>query len=1167
MIDKYSKKHVFLLVFIACFFTQTLCLFHFYFLLCNMNTVAPLKILKASAGSGKTFSLTLHYLTLLLFNENSYREILAVTFTNKATAEMKERILGVLHGLAIADKSPKTEAFRQLLLEHFTAYDPIQLQQKAHDVYRRILHDYSRFTVSTIDGFSQKVIRSFTYELNLDAAFKIEMNTGKVKQDLSIMLNQLLDERPDLLEWIIEYAEQKIASNENWNYRQQLLSLASLIFTENFQEFNAYLASAKAGDVFTLLNQDVQEKTKSFLETLSQTIQAFRETFLSIGITADELKGKSKNKLISASKESDRVHKKSPSDLQKIFDKFLVLLDQDDAYTTTDKSVRYDVQQALQPVLQQFADLYRLFPVYIAYQSVQNNLYYLRLLKEMSDLLSQWRKEHGAQLISDSQILLNRLGLDEQNDPTFIWEKIGNRYNYFLFDEFQDTSRIQWKNYSPLLINALGNAKQQINEHLIVGDVKQSIYRWRNGDWRILLNQVEDQIAQAFHLSEQQRSRFIENGSLETNFRSYPNIIVFNNYLFGSIPQKLQEVLNNKVMESLDEEGQHWWTSSGNADMLDKAYQNSAQQIPPYRQNDPDKPGSVEIQYLPVQTGSHRRNQVTEESLQLLCDKIGNWISSGRYTAKQIGILVRSNAQARQVIETLMQYKNQSGIAFDVISGDALFLSNNDAILLLIETLKALVYTTDKHVIHRARMAYLYHSIREGRTFDHTYWLKFKSNNLQDIEVILPADLLEQWSKLQQSPLIHLVERLIELYSLHETDSIHIPYLLAFKDMVSNFSTMGERGITQFLQYWEEDGIRASLPTSGKIDAIEVTTVHKSKGLAYDVVMIPFCSWTLDGMAHGDFWIDTTDSPFQELGKIPIKYNSIIGKSIFYKQYFEEMLFNYMDALNTLYVATTRAVQHLYLLAPSLKETVDKKTGEILGYENKSEYISDVLHHVLSDTQSPFPFQANRLVEDHIVPTQPEKLDARSEEQPENDSKTKIEHRTIHLASYPISSELQHAFDKSNKRSINSILMLEKAAQYGILAHEIMSEITNELDVDKLVDDYIERGILTAEDRPFILQEVQQIWNHPIINHWLTGGYKVWNEAGIILKNGQTIRPDKVFTSPSETIVLDFKFTKGDYADHQWQIENYKEALRNLGYANVKGYLYYAKFNELVEVK
>lgn len=1129
-----------------------------------MKAVAPLKILKASAGSGKTFSLTLHYITLLLSNENSYREILAVTFTNKATAEMKERILSVLHGLAIGDITQKIDDFRQLLLQQSPQWAAEDVQAKAFQVYRKILHNYGHFTISTIDGFSQKVIRSFTYELNLDAAYKIEMNTSKVKQDLSVMLNQLLDERPDLLTWIIDFAEQKIANNENWNYRQQLLNLAGLIFTENFQEFNASLSMANANELFSLLNTDVQEKSKFFLDTLSQLIDNFAQTFRTFQATADDLKGKSRNKLITASKVSPKVQKESSSGLQKIFDRFLEIPDNDDAFTAADKTIREDIRFALLPILKQFEELYRLFPTFIAYQAVQNNLYYLRLLKEMSDLLGKWRKENGAQLISDSQILLNKLGLDEHHDPTFIWEKIGNRYNYFLFDEFQDTSRIQWKNYSPLLINALGNAKQEMSEHLIVGDVKQSIYRWRNGDWRILLQQVEEQVSRAFHLSDEDRSNFIENGSLDTNFRSFPNIIRLNNYLFNAIPKMLQEVLNDKVMENLQEEYRQWWNNSGNSEMLIKAYANSEQQIPPHRLADTQKVGSIEIAYLPVDDGRWRRNQVAEQALKLTAEKIGIWLTSGRYAARQIGILVRSNAQARQVIQQLMDYKNTHNIDFEVISGDALSLAGNDAILLLLETLKAFVYSSDKHVIHRAKMAYLYQLIKNKQHFDAAYWLKFKENNIQSIQGILPKALTEQWERLLQAPLVHLTEQLIEIYGLHEEGNIDLPYILAFKDMISNFSSAGERGITQFLQYWEEDGSNASLPSNGKVDAIEVTTIHKSKGLAYDVVMLPFCSWDLDGKLNGDFWIDTLETPFHTLGKIPVKYNGSVGNSIFFKQYYEEMLFNYMDALNTFYVATTRAIQHLYMLAPSFKENIDKKTGEITGLDMKKEYISDLLYQVLKDENAPFKMDANTLLLDHVIAPSPEPVDKTTAI--EGDKKLTTKECAISLASYPISHELQKAFDKSTKRSINNILMLEKAAQYGILAHEIMSNISNEQEIGPAIEAFIEQGVLTRDDQPFILNEIHQIWHHPQINQWLNGKYKIWNEASIILENGDTIRPDKVFTNEIETIVLDFKFTKGDYADHQWQVESYKTALRNLGYANVRGYLYYAKINELTEV-
>ncbi len=1118
----------------------------------SVNSVAPLKILKASAGSGKTFSLTLHYITLLLTNENSYREILAVTFTNKATAEMKERILSVLHGLALGDESSKTAAFRNKLLAQFPDWSTQQIQQKAYQVYRRILHDYSHFTVSTIDGFSQKVIRSFTYELNLDAAYTIEMNTNRVKADLTIMLNQLLDDRPDLLDWIIDFAEKKINNNENWNYRHQLTKLAGLIFSENFQEFDGNLISADTHQIFNLLNKEILEKTQSYLDGFSTAIQSFQETFKSLQVDEEEMKGKSRNKLIVAGKISAHVHQLSLSDLQKTLDKFLSLIDNEDAFTDQQKNIRHDLIQGFAPVLGPFEELRNLLPIYIAYHAVQGNLYYLRLLKEMSDLLGTWRKENSAQLISDSQMLLNKLGLDNNNDPTFIWEKIGNRYNYFLFDEFQDTSRIQWKNYSPLLLNALGNTQGKHHEHLIVGDVKQSIYRWRNGDWRILLQQVEEQVANTFHLTADNKNLFIENGTLETNYRSLPNIIRLNNYLYEQIPHLLQQVLNDKVALEISDEGSQWWHQTQNDSMLVRAYENSQQEIPTNKIDNEAEQGSIEIVYFPVEDGRQRANQVMDIAIAHLCQKIGEWISSGRYEAKQIGILVRSNAQALCVIQELMAYKNNVGLDFEVISGDALSLASNDAIVLLIETLTAFVYTSDQHTIHHARMAYLYQLIQHQQTFAPQAWLQFHENNISKLESLLPRELTTNWDQWQKLPLVHLVEKLIEIYNLTTEDNPHLPYLLTFKDLVDSFTAKGERGITQFLEFWEEDGNKSVLPSNGKINAIEVTTIHKSKGLAYDVVMIPFCSWKIDGMVNGDFWIHTDNTPFAKLGKIPIKYNGSLANSIFYKPYYEEMLFNYMDALNTLYVATTRAVQHLYISAPAFKENVDKKSGVQTGVEIKNEFIGDLLYQVLSSEGAPFKLVEGTLSIDQI-------LSPRDEEQPSDEN--------MALHSYPISQVLEKALSKSGKRSINTILLMEKASQYGILAHEVIAEAGLESDIDKIIGRYIEEGILAEENKAILLEEIRQIWHHPEINQWITGDYKIWNEAAIITSEGKTIRPDKVFSSSTETIVLDFKFTNDNYVAHKTQVDQYMSTLTNLGYQQVRGYLYYAKINELIEVK
>ena len=1117
----------------------------------EMMHIAPLKILKASAGSGKTFSLTLHYITLLLTNENSYREILAVTFTNKATAEMKERILSVLQGLALGDSSSKIESFRKLLLEKNQTWSAANIQTIAHSVYRRILHDYSHFTISTIDGFSQKVIRSFTYELNLDAGYKIEMNTNKVKTDLTMMLNQLLDEKPELLDWIIGYAEKKIANNENWNYRKQLSQLAGLIFSENFQEFDGALATADTNQVFNLLNKEIFDKTHSYFESLSLAIQSFQETFKSLNVDANEMKGKSRNPLVSASKTSTQVNKLSTSDLIKLLEKFTKLIDDEEAYTDTDKNVRYDLIAGFKPILTQFITLQQLLPTFIAYQSVQGNLYYLRLLKEMSDLLSVWRKENSAQLISDSQILLNKLGLDAHNDPTFIWEKIGNRYNYFLFDEFQDTSRIQWKNYSPLLLNALSNTEGLQNEHLIVGDVKQSIYRWRNGDWRILLQQVEEQIVQNFHLDEKGKKHFIENGVLETNFRSLPNIIRFNNYLYQTIPTHLQNVLNDTVQNELSEEGLIWWRNVQNDTMLVRAYENSAQEIPDSKINEASKQGSIEIEYIPINDNRYRANQALEESITRLCEKVGDWISTKRYDAKQIGILVRSNKQAMLVIQKLMEYKNSTGLNFDVISGDALSLVSNDAINLLIESLKAFVYNSDKHVIHHARMAYLYQIIQNQTSFDPNAWLVFKENNIENLQHLLPEILIADWNVWQKLPLVHLVEKLIEIYGFTAEKNVHLPYILTFKDIVGNFTANGERGINQFLEFWDEDGNKAVLPSNGKVNAIEVTTIHKSKGLAYDVVMIPFCSWNLDGMTNGDFWINTDNTPFGQLGRIPIKYNSSVGKSIFYQQYFDEKLFNYMDSLNTLYVATTRAVEHIYITAPAFVEKEDKKLGKYLDIKN--DLISDVVYQVLEHPNAPFRLEENKIEIDNIISDD-------NQQEPNVDGQ-------IALTNYPISVTMENALDKNSKRTINTILMLEKASQYGILAHEVMAEASKESDIQKIIARYIDEGILAVENKDLLEKEIYQIWHHPQINKWLSDDYKIWNEAAIITADGRTLRPDKVFTKDDETIILDFKFTGDNYIEHKTQVDQYMKALQNLGYKNIKGYLFYAKVNELVEVK
>lgn len=1109
-----------------------------------MTRTAPLKILKASAGSGKTFSLTIHYLTLLLHKENSYREILAVTFTNKATAEMKERILSVLQGLALGDESKKIGAFRAILLEQQPDWSSAFLQEKAARVYRKILHDYSRFTISTIDGFSQKVIRSFTYELNLDAGYKIEMNLNKVKADLTVMLNQLLDERPDLLDWIIEYAEEKIAKNESWNYRAQLMKLAGLIFSENFQEFSQQASMLDAGKVFSVLQQQVEQQSAVFFEAFNLAVRNMKELYQSFGLDESALKGKSRNTLIKLSKLPEDFTQSGIKDIDQVFSQVASLRDNENNFIEG-KVLRSDVIQAYEPVIALFDELQVHFSRFIAYQALRENLYYLRLLNEMSGLLGKWRKDNGAQLISDAQLLLNEIGLDQHSDPTFIWEKIGNRFRYFLFDEFQDTSRIQWKNYSPLLINALGQSEGKLHEHLIVGDVKQSIYRWRNGDWRILLHGVEKQVATAFHLPEAELSSLVDVDSLEVNYRSLPQIIHFNNFLYHHLPMEMQRALNHKVEATLDGEARRWWQESGNADMLVKAYENSSQQVPKHKLSPLLPQGVVDVRFLPVENNMQRVSRTVDEAMRILAEQVGEWISSGRYQPGKIGILVRTNGQALRVVEELMRYKTQSGMSFDILSGDALTVASDTGVMLLIETLKALIYTTDEYVIHHAKMAYLYGLLREGVAFEQDAWLLFKGNDLQGLQSLLPKMLLEKWDDFHHWPLVHLVEKLIECYGLTAEHNAHLPYILAFKELVSSFSSNGEKGIGQFITYWEEDGGRAVLPSSDGLNAVEVLTIHKSKGLAFDVVMIPFAAWEMDGRANAEFWVDIEDRSLSPFGRVPMKYSAMLGSSVLYQQYFEEMLFNYMDAINTFYVATTRAVEHLYILAPSQSESRTTSPNDT--------FVTDVLRRIMRTGVDGYRLDENE--EFHI-----------GDLPPSGDEQVFREDRRIALLQYPISNQLEAALEKKTNRSMQHIMTLESTARYGTLAHEILSLVESLEEALSHVGRYVEEGVLSRAEEGYLVDEIKAIWNHPVINSWLDGTYRVWNESSIITSDGATIRPDKVFTRENETIVLDFKFTQGDYIGHKTQVDTYVNTLKAMGYKGVRGFLYYAKSKSLEEV-
>ncbi|RYE57994.1 MAG: DNA helicase UvrD, partial [Sphingobacteriales bacterium] len=497
---------------------------------------APVKILQASAGSGKTFSLAAQYLSLLFSGKNKYREILAVTFTNKATEEMKSRILNVLLALAKGDQGKKTDAYRDIILSANPSLNAVTLQPEADKIYRKILHDYSRFSVHTIDGFVQKVIRGFAFELGLDAGYSLEMNTEKVKQELTTQLEKLLDEHENLLQWVVALALDRINNNKSWNYNAELLKLVGEVFKDKFKDFEIAMnnfGSENADEVFKRYIDFSKNLISKFERDLIELAQKAFEHIEESGIDQDDLKGKSKSPLL----KFRSIAAGNFSDTEKLFKLT------DDAENWLQKGRENILFPLINPILHAIEAVYlNGIADYTLASAFLKNGYYLRLMQEIAGLLAQYREENETLLISDAQKLLNGIAEDAGENPSFIYEKMGNRYRNFLFDEFQDTSPSQWNSFKALVGNSVAMHNGQIHDHLIVGDAKQSIYRWRDGDYKLLHRQAKADLNPANVLDDK----------LEENYRSTREIIDFNNKLYRAIATQLQLKINNEIPEDND---------------------------------------------------------------------------------------------------------------------------------------------------------------------------------------------------------------------------------------------------------------------------------------------------------------------------------------------------------------------------------------------------------------------------------------------------------------------------------------------------------------------------------------------------------------------------------------------------------------------------------------
>ncbi|RZK50730.1 MAG: DNA helicase UvrD [Pedobacter sp.] len=1075
----------------------------------------PLKILKASAGSGKTFSLAAHYLSLLFSGKRKYREILAVTFTNKATEEMKTRILEVLEGFARG--SDAVSAYREIVLQAHPELSEPELQLRADEIYRQILHDYSRFSVGTLDGFMQKVIRGFTFELNLNAGYSLEINQDKVISELTDRIDKRLDSDEKLLQWIINLAYDRIEAEKNWDYKKELIGLSKEVFKEEFEPFLTSLneLGEHAEELFQTYILLSQEEINQFESQVVGHLQRMAKVFEQSSADKADLNGRNTGSLLKLNSIQDWSE-----EVPKIIESLFKLMDDEARWFKKGKSNSLFLE--LNPLLnnlQEFISEHS--PSYYLAKAYQKRAYFLRLMQEVAEQLKLYRSESDNLMISDAQKLLLGIAEDAGENPSFIWEKMGNVYKHFLFDEFQDTSGSQWKTFRSLVKNAIAEHTGLGHDHLIVGDTKQAIYGWRGGDYKLLHEVVKAEIG---------ADQILE-ANLQDNRRSSSVIIDFNNRLYEELPKLLQSLLNNSIPEIPSLQDFWFGSDSPYADLLPAIYANGHQhkhaKTPlggkvKIRRIDPKLDYAVDNEAIAL-LSSEKDFALYEMTLQV------QDLMQQEYVPRDIGVLVRTNSEAALVVEALMAK------GYDVISGEALKIANNTAIKLILNVLNLLVANTQQRAYYIGLVAALYAKVQQRKISGADY-LSIEGKTIADMSHLLPAKFCTDYSNWKSLPLSEIIELIIGQFLVDTQVALnpaYIPFVLAFKDIAARAAQQGERGIVSFLHWWQQESDKFNLPSPEKANAIQVMTIHKSKGLAFRAVLVPFCNWELKGRINTNFWVDAKDTSYKLLGSLPLNFEASLGKSTIAIPYFKYLMSQYLEALNNLYVATTRAIDFIYIGVAA------QKTGEI----NK---IGAALMQALVEIPNEHSLYEEG---DYLTRNTP-----------------MIPQAGYVLHNYVLSPRIQKIYEPLEEKALPYLINLEASAKRGELLHAIMANTAQATEVRDRVKQFVLEGFISDADAEEYNLEALKIYASPSLQDFFNGSGEHLNELSIITAEGKTKRPDKVLIQGDKARILDYKFTLDQTEKHFQQVLAYRDLLQDMGYAQVDAYLYYALKDQLIKV-
>ena len=1037
----------------------------------------------ASAGSGKTYALVKEYLKIILTakKNDAYRNILAITFTNKAVHEMKSRIVGSLSEFAKEHPNEKAVGLMQHLSQE-TQLSVASIHQKSKSIIKHLIHNYAAFDIATIDKFTHKVIRAFAHDLNLPMTFEVTLDTENLLTEAVDTIIAQAGEDATLTKLLIDFTMEKTDDDKSWDISREILETGQLILNENNREAISHFQNKKIEDfvaikkkiteLFTVLENDNIQLASQVLALINENgidTKAFPyETFpkhLNFIITKDNREHKHKFlqiediKIKKGSKETGLIEQLAP--------KMIKILAQ--VYTNNEKK-----------------NFYKAF---------LKNITPLSLLNEISDKLKVIQTEQNVLSISEFNAIIHR---EIQNQPApFIYERLGERYRHFFIDEFQDTSEMQWQNLIPLIDNATSSEIDgEKGTLMLVGDPKQSIYRWRGGKAEQFIALTKEQ--NPFNNPEKVVTH------LDKNYRSYSEIINFNNLFF------------KRIASAFDAEG-------AGADYKD-LYENHSHQ----KTNDKIG-GHVAINFLPINDDASSNPENPEEDT---LDKTEKYVLETLNTIQKVQlqgfeyqdivILTRKRSQG-VAIATYLTEQN-----IPILSSETLMLQNATQVRLIVYLLRYLKNSNDieakahflQYLASQQTAIEVHDFIAQGmalkKEVEFEKWLQASSIDLS-------------FQNVRKKSLYEAVETIITKFLNPNESNAYVQYFL---DIILERDIRNQAGISDFLSYWDKNADKFSIPSPEGKNAVRIMTIHKSKGLEFPVVIFPFADEDYNHKPKNKLWLNADENDFG-LPKVLIDNNKSVAefgsdaKEVYDQKNQEELL----DNVNILYVALTRAEEQLYVISQMIKP---KKEGD---------YPNNMAAFFIQFLIAQGVFDENKL---NYSFGDPKKC---SLHEAWIDRSQTIPLLTQILNPKNIKIAQREALMWGTQR--------QEAIEYGNIIHEILSFIKTKIDIDLAITKAIENGLITIKQKTMVTQTISEIVNHPELTEYFRESNTILNEQTIIQKEGNTIIPDRmVVTKNNEVLLLDYK-TGAHQDKYQSQVDQYQAAIEKMGFKVVKKAIIY----------